>query len=262
MNVFIVNVAVMNVYQEPSFTAPVVTQALMGESCTILRRSDHWYNIRQWDGYEGWANGFYGIVRAKDYSADNVFYDIQGTILDKEQQPLRTIVFGSRVDAHQKDNKFMINLPDGHQGQISRGLHLSTLIPSRESIVELAKSFTGIPYRWGGISTLGFDCSGFVQTLFRVHDINLPRDAHQQEAHLQEEIEQSVAQPGDLMFFIEQERVSHVAISLGNHQLINARGWVRAESLDKNHADYSRKLDTLYYKTYSVEYLIDYVSYV
>lgn len=84
----------------------------------------------------------------------------------------------------------------------------------RATLEETARTaFVGTPYQWGGITPCGADCSGFVQTVFTVHGIALPRDAYQQ-ALVGEPCEGD--RPGDLLFFSEREdgRITHVAVAL------------------------------------------------
>jgi gamma-D-glutamyl-L-lysine dipeptidyl-peptidase len=83
------------------------------------------------------------------------------------------------------------------------------------TLVETARvAFAGTPYQWGGITPWGADCSGFVQTVFALHGVALPRDAHQQ-ATVGGEAEGD--REGDLLFFSERldGRITHVAIALG-----------------------------------------------
>jgi len=78
---------------------------------------------------------------------------------------------------------------------------------SIHELISYAKSFIGIPYLWGGKSSLGFDCSGFVQTVFKMAGIDMPRDASQQ--ILREnlyDIDYCDAKTGDLLFFIEEKK--------------------------------------------------------
>jgi len=257
MYYFIINVSVLNVYKEPSFNSAVITQALMGESCTVIGQSENWYNVRQWDGCEGWVNGFYGIKQKDKYASNSVFYHPNGVILDEKNNPIRTINFGGQLSVVKTENNFSVKLPDGEQGIIQDGLMMDMLTPSRDSIVNLAKSFLGIPYQWGGITTQGFDCSGFVQTIFKAHGIEIPRDSFQQADHLQKNIELENVQKGDLLFFAERNQISHVAICLDGAELINARGWVRIESLDKNNMVYSNKLKNLFVKALSIEEVLN-----
>jgi cell wall-associated NlpC family hydrolase len=83
-------------------------------------------------------------------------------------------------------------------------------------IVGLAKSMVGTPYVWGGTSTSGWDCSGFVQWVYAQHGISLPRVTTDQAAAL---TPTSNPQPGDLVL---QNGGSHIGIYLGGGQMVSA----------------------------------------
>lgn len=242
----------MNLYNEPAFRSEVVTQGLLGESNDIINTSGNWFKVRQWDGYESWAHGFYGVVQNEDYLFTHTFCGDQEYILDDSNSSIRSIHFGSSLIAKEHEDHYHVVLPDGIKGIINTQLVERPLNATRNSIVKTATSFTGIPYAWGGKSTLGFDCSGFVQTIFKVHGIELPRDSHQQSAHFTKEISLKECQPGDLLFFAEKDMISHVAICLGGEKLINARGWVREESLNVTDSNFSKKLKNLFVRAVSI----------
>lgn len=105
----------------------------------------------------------------------------------------------------------------------------------RESIALTAKEFLNIPYLWGGKSFFAVDCSGFVQLVFKIHNIRMPRDTYQQ-AEVGEAlsfVEES--QPGDLAFFENSEgKIIHVGIMLDNQRIIHASGKVRIDTLDSS----------------------------
>jgi cell wall-associated NlpC family hydrolase len=118
-----------------------------------------------------------------------------------------------------------------------------------ETIVSTAKRFFGVPYFWGGTSAKGMDCSGFTKTVHFLNGLLLPRDASQQ-VSVGDPVETAGdmnLRPGDLLFFgfkataERQERVTHVAISLGGKRFIHASGGegVRINSLDPGDGDYS-----------------------
>ena len=83
----------------------------------------------------------------------------------------------------------------------------------------------GTPYRWGGSSTAtGFDCSGFMQHIFRRSmGLNLPRTSAEQ-AKMGVGVSRSELQPGDMVFFrtMGRGRISHVGLYIGNNRFIHA----------------------------------------
>jgi cell wall-associated NlpC family hydrolase len=108
--------------------------------------------------------------------------------------------------------------------------------------------FDGTPYQWGGVTPWGADCSGLVQTAFRLHGILLPRDAWQQ-ATVGEDAgtDPTALDPGDLLFFSDRDdgRVTHVGIALGSAGMVHAalgRGGYAVEHLDDTDDLYVEKL--------------------
>lgn len=91
-------------------------------------------------------------------------------------------------------------------------------------LLKEAKKFVGTPYKWGGTTPLGFDCSGFTQYVFKQFGINLPRVSFQQ-AKVGARVAVNKARPGDLIFWDNSSRnpgADHVAIYLGNGLVIHA----------------------------------------
>lgn len=91
------------------------------------------------------------------------------------------------------------------------------------SLINNARALLGTPYRFGGASLSGFDCSGFTQYVFRQSGKNISRTTLGQYAETKKV---SNPQPGDLVFFAGTYRagISHVGIYLGNGQFIHAAG--------------------------------------
>lgn len=91
------------------------------------------------------------------------------------------------------------------------------------SLINNAKALLGTPYRFGGTTKSGFDCSGFTQYAFKQSGKNISRTTLGQFAETQKV---SNPQPGDLVFFAGTYRsgISHVGIYLGNNQFIHAAG--------------------------------------
>jgi len=84
-----------------------------------------------------------------------------------------------------------------------------------DAIIEYAKKFLGVPYVWGGMSPSGFDCSGFINYVFKGFGFGLTRTSFGL-AELGKTVRLSELQPGDLMFFkgrnMNTSRVGHVAL--------------------------------------------------
>ena len=96
------------------------------------------------------------------------------------------------------------------------------------AIIHTAYSLLGTHYRWGGTSPVtGFDCSGFIQYIFHVHGIQLPRTASEQ-ANVGKPVSLEQLKPGDLMFFVDtyanqlSNQVTHVALYIGNGNVIES----------------------------------------
>ncbi|MEX2380321.1 MAG: C40 family peptidase, partial [Vicingaceae bacterium] len=103
----------------------------------------------------------------------------------------------------------------------------------KSKITDYALMLLNAPYQWGGRSPFGIDCSGFIQIIYKLIGISLPRDASQQA-----EVGQALsfieeAEEGDLAFFDNEEgQITHVGIILENNRIIHASGMVRIDQLD------------------------------
>jgi hypothetical protein len=104
------------------------------------------------------------------------------------------------------------------------------------AVVDTGDDFLGVPYKYGGTTPRGFDCSGFVQYVFDRNGVRLPRTSRQQ-AQVGRSLATSVGalQVGDLMLFAtEGSRVDHVAIYAGRNRMLHSSssgGGVRYDDL-------------------------------
>ena len=117
----------------------------------------------------------------------------------------------------------------------SRHRNFGSNYAGKNNIVKTAFRYRGVPYVFGGSTPSGFDCSGFVQYVFRRNGIKTPRMAHHQ-FYAGTPIKKSQLRPGDLVFFETYTKgISHVGIYIGNSKFIHAssRGCVRVDSLNK-----------------------------
>jgi hypothetical protein len=195
------------VRESASHKSQLVTEILYGQRFQIIETKETWKRIKILsDGYEGW------IEFNHNFLADAEIAHIA-----------------------QRRSNFKI---EGLYIEIYAGAELSSLElkllsepNSRINITNLAKTFLNVPYLWGGKTTRGIDCSGFIQVLFSTQQIFLPRDAYQQ-AEIGDDVYYQDKEEGDLAFFNNAEgRITHVGLILKNNQIIHASEMVRIDIL-------------------------------
>ncbi|MCY0978765.1 C40 family peptidase [Chryseobacterium wangxinyae] len=215
MDIGICVVTVAPVRAENSDRAEIVTEILFGESADILEVNKNWTKIKMhYDGYEGWMD-----TKQIKHVSDEHLKSRKVTLITENFASIMTndgrtlLSMGSEVE---------------YPAVASRRSH-----DVRESIALTAREFLNVPYLWGGKSFFAVDCSGFVQLVFKIHNIKLPRDTYQQAevGEVLSFVEES--QPGDLAFFENSEgKIIHVGIMLENQKIIHASGKVRIDTLD------------------------------
>ena len=94
-------------------------------------------------------------------------------------------------------------------------------VPIGEQTVQIAKSYLGVPYVWGGTSPSGFDCSGLVQYVYCRLGIGISRTTYTQ-INDGRSVAKSELRNGDLVFFANNSDVHHVGIYIGSGQFIHA----------------------------------------
>ncbi|HST82930.1 MAG TPA: C40 family peptidase [Kineosporiaceae bacterium] len=92
---------------------------------------------------------------------------------------------------------------------------------SGSSVLAVAARYVGTPYRYGGTTPRGFDCSGYTGYVYRQLGISLPRTANQQ-MQATRRISRSQARAGDLVFFVSGNRAYHVGIYAGGGQIYDS----------------------------------------
>jgi cell wall-associated NlpC family hydrolase len=141
---------------------------------------------------------------------------------------LLRISFGTRLPVVGRTPRFVrVATPMGTVRRVARGtvrVHErgEAAIPaSRDSLVDTARSFTGLPYLWAGVSGFGLDCSGLTWLTYRVHGIQTPRDALPQS---QGGTPVRRARRGDLMFYATDGLVHHVSMYVGDGKMVHSPG--------------------------------------
>lgn len=244
-----INEPIVNMRESPTTRVKVVSQAILSEQIAIKKQSQDWSYITTPDGYSGWIPSTTIIARKTPYpgptAASARVSRLSAPIYEEkdiEYGPVKTLAFQTNIEIiDSSDPRWITTIfPDGKVYYIQKGDVSPQEIPqTKTDLVSLSQTFIGLPYIWGGRSSFGYDCSGFVQMLYRQLGIILPRDSHQQ---IQDsrffEIPINEASPGDLIFFGKSaQQIMHVGMSLGNKQFIHAtsrenKPWVRINSIN------------------------------
>jgi len=240
-----INVSVSNHYRKPTYSSEVTSQGLLGERVEIIEYTPLFSKIRQSDNYTSWVSSDQ-VTRGDE--TEGVPLLVTSHFMRIHLSPssdsdcLKDGVIGCRlIMVDEKEDWYRVVIPGGQYGWAEKKHFGSFPECSPENLLALARSFLGYQYTWGGRSPKGFDCSGFVQTVFGLHGVILPRDSWQQQRQFYVSSDYRDATPGDLLFFARTpERVSHVGIALNNQRFIHASGWVKYNSLLETEDDFSR----------------------
>ncbi len=110
----------------------------------------------------------------------------------------------------------------------------------RKLFVKVATGFLGAPYRLGGSTVRGIDCSAFVRKMYQFFDISLPRTAREQ-SNVGLSIDKNELMEGDLVFFRTRKPVGHVGIYVGNNEFVHASSRDKVVRIDNLDSPYFNK---------------------
>lgn len=236
---FYVNTPVIDMREQPSDNVELVSQAYYTEQVNILEETPEWLKIETViDHYQGWIKNKGLCKRQTAFLSDSSsivakvnrcaahLYGLEDTTYG----PILTLPFDSRLEVLEPKGPsnsrwIKVALVDGREAFIQRGdVTLNMDLLDLPKVCALSLNFLNLPYTWAGRSSFGYDCSGFVQMLFRQMGLYLPRDSKDQinwEKFKSVPIEDLSA--GDLIFFgLNKDRIIHVGFYLANQKFIHA----------------------------------------
>ncbi len=234
---FVVAKPVVNMYSKPTADSDVVSQALYGTGVLSLEKQGDWYNIRTADEYKGWvAAADLKALNGAEYATEGKSVRVAGMDINiyrdpdvTRHAPLLELPWEARLEMVPADpgntaRWLRVKLVDGQTAWVQRADVSTESSPlTIEESLKLARKFLGVTYTWGGVSSLGFDCSGFTQMVERQRGIVMPRDADLQAAWSGvAPVERKDLEPGDLLFFGgSAAKITHTGMYIGNGEFIH-----------------------------------------
>lgn len=205
--------------RRPSSDAPLETETLFGERVRLFDEdAEGWAWVQlEADNYVGYmpaeALAPEGLTPAHKVSALRTFL-FPGP--DIKLPPRDALVFGSRVVVRAISGGFALTT-DG----CLPAVHVVPVDERETDFVAVAARFLGVPYLWGGRSSLGIDCSGLVQTALAATGVRAPRDSDMQEKAIGTAISlDAPIKRGDLLFW-----PGHVGIAEDGETLLHANAF-------------------------------------
>lgn len=259
----------VNFRSNPDTSSKIINQLSKGTKVSVVASESDWFQVSYNDA-TGWVNGNYITVRDEQISAGVVNTPVLNVRSkpDTTSEILSKLEKGAMVEIVEKsDDWYRIFIGESRYGwihsdyitvreeRVSRGTE-EVQTPEdpvadadadlRQQIVDYSKKLLGIKYVYGGSSTKGFDCSGFVSFVYNKFGMTLPR-ASRDMGKGGIAVKKTDLKPGDLVFFDTNgglNGINHVGIYIGSSKFIHA-----SSSLGRK-VTISSLGDSYYTKTY------------
>ncbi|MFE8700640.1 NlpC/P60 family protein [Cytobacillus sp. FJAT-54145] len=219
----------------------VQTQALYGEEVLVIEEKEGWASVivlnqpssKDERGYPGWVPRDQLIESTPNRNLDEgpiaVVTSKKATLEGENHDPLLEVSYQTMLPVLEEGEFVKVQLPAGSGFLKSTDVKIYPSLSEKrkgngKDIVVDGEQFLNLPYLWGGMSSYGYDCSGFSYNMCKANGYIIPRDAHDQ-AKAGKSVEVSDIQPGDLLFFAYEEgkgSIHHVGIYYGNGKLLHS----------------------------------------
>ena len=231
--------------EEANDVSRVASQTIFAEKVEVVDRKDGWCFIVTPDTYKGWIHATSVVEVKEPYSPTARISRLAAHIYsveDTELGPIMTLPYDSKIQVidDSASRWIKVRLPDGKLGYVQRGdIAPEKPLQTKTDLVDFSKKFLNIPYTWGGRTSFGYDCSGFVQMLYGKIGIDLLRDSRQQVLDSRfATVPVEKAEPGDLVFFGKPDgHIVHAGMCLGDGKFIHStvreqQPWIHISDLN------------------------------
>lgn len=238
----------LNVRKEPNESSDLAGKMPQNAGCEILETLDGWYKIQSGEvsGYvkaEFLLTGDAAALKAEEKLTNMATANTSNLNVRNEASTEAGVIIqvdkGEKLEVIEQLDGWVKVAVDSDEGYVAAeyvtvGMELPTAVTfqdlyygngvsqTRVDMVQYAKQFLGNPYVWGGTSlTKGTDCSGFTMGIYKHFGISLPHSSKAQ-AGYGTKVDLANAKPGDLVFYGSGKGINHVAMYIGNGQVIHA----------------------------------------
>ncbi|MBT2707433.1 C40 family peptidase [Pseudomonas sp. ISL-84] len=219
----------------------VQSQVLYGQEIIVLEEKEDWAHVvipdqsssKDERGYPGWIPKAQ-LVQKSDWNLDSsqvaVVQKKKAELYSIDQKPEIVLSYQTVLPVLKENAEWIkVQTPSGDgllkKDDVSVHESLDSLPKgSGKDIVAAGEQFLNLPYLWGGMSSFGYDCSGFSYSMCKANGYIIPRDAHDQ-AVAGNSVEMDALEPGDLLFFAYEEgkgKLHHVGIYYGEGKLLHS----------------------------------------
>jgi cell wall-associated NlpC family hydrolase len=202
----------------PSHDALQFTEALYGERVVVYETNEEgwaWGQLAA-DGYVGWLPA--AALLARGAEPTHKVAALRTLVFPGPSiklPPTNALPLGAQIAVTREETGFAV-IGDGYVPR----RHVAEIDIVEPDYVAVAERFLGVPYLWGGKTSLGIDCSGLVQIALNACGISCPRDSDMQERSIGRPIDIGNVRRGDLLFW-----EGHVGIARDHGALIHANAF-------------------------------------
>ena len=225
----VVTTDVLNVREKKSTKAKVLGKATKGDTFEVAEQAKNWTKIK-YNKKNGYLSNDYidinyrfGTATPLETSDSDVTISDNNTDSVGSNEPDNSTIDTTEQNGQSSNTDISSGSTDQEINDDNNNNFSDVDAEElRREIVDYALQFVGNPYVYGGTSlTGGIDCSAFVQQIFRMYGYSLPRTSRSQST-IGSAISSSSAKAGDLVFYGNSGGINHVAICIGNGQIIHA----------------------------------------
>ena len=207
---------IINVLEKPNKNSSITSQIIYGEKFKVLSKNKNYYKVKNfYDGYIGYINKKVKLNKLfipthKIKTLKSPIYI--GTDNNKKRSSNKFLPFGSKLQIIRKNKSFAMF----EKNQWVKFNDICLISNKEKNYIKILKLFINCPYKWGGKTFDGIDCSALVQIFFQFNNKFVPRDTKDQ-----------------VQFFNKKKKLirkhlifwkGHVAVCLNKNSLIHAYG--------------------------------------